>query len=209
MSEIKNLSVNEFLDKLASRDATPGGGSAAAVMGAQSAALTSMVCQLTIGKAQYAGVEQDMQDLLSQSEALRHRLTAMIQEDVEVFDQLMACYRLPKNSDEEKTARSAKIQAVLKQATQVPLDCAKACAEAIRLSQIAAEKGSLGVISDAGVAVMAAYAGLKSAALNVYINIGSLKDQAFAQQKQQELEAILSSADVKTEEIYQLVKDKL
>ncbi len=209
MSEIKNLSVNEFLDKLASHDATPGGGSAAAVMGAQSAALTSMVCQLTIGKAQYAGVEQDMQDLLSQSEALRHRLTAMIQEDVEVFDQLMACYRLPKNSDEEKTARSAKIQAVLKQATQVPLDCAKACAEAIRLSQIAAEKGSLGVISDAGVAVMAAYAGLKSAALNVYINIGSLKDQAFAQQKQQELEAILSSADVKTEEIYQLVKDKL
>ena len=209
MSEIKNLSVNEFLDKLASHDATPGGGSAAAVMGAQSAALTSMVCQLTIGKAQYAGVEQDMQDLLSQSEALRHRLTAMIQEDVEVFDQLMACYRLPKNSDEEKTARSAKIQAVLKQATQVPLDCAKACAEAIRLSQIAAEKGSLGVISDAGVAVMAAYAGLKSAALNVYINIGSLKDQAFAQQKQQELEAILSSADVKTVEIYQVVKDKL
>jgi formiminotetrahydrofolate cyclodeaminase len=209
MSEIKNLSLDEFLDKLASRDATPGGGSAAAVMGAQSAALTSMVCNLTIGKAQYAQVEKDMQALLQQSEALRERLTAMIQEDVEVFDQLMACYRLPKNTEQEKVERSAKIQSVLKQATQVPLDCAKACAEAIRLSQIAAEKGSLGVISDAGVAVMAGYAGLKSAALNVYINIGSLKDQSFAQQKQQELEAVLSAAEVQSEEIYRLVKQKL
>ncbi len=209
MTEIKNLSLNDFLDKLASGDATPGGGSAAAVLGAQSAALTSMVCHLTIGKAKYADVDAEMRALLQQSEALRQRLTAMIQEDVEVFDQLMACYRLPKESEEEKAERSASIQTVLKQATQVPLDCAKACAEAIRLSQVAAEKGSLGVISDAGVAVMAAYAGLKSAALNVYINIGSLKDQGFARQKQQELEEILAEADIKTDEIYQLVKEKL
>ncbi len=209
MTEIKNLSLNDFLDKLASGDATPGGGSAAAVMGAQSAALTSMVCHLTIGKAKYADVDADMRALLQQSEALRQRLTAMIQEDVEVFDQLMACYRLPKETEAEKSERSARIQEVLKQATQVPLDCAKACAEAIRLSQIAAEKGSLGVISDAGVAVMAAYAGLKSAALNVYINIGSLKNRRFAQQKQQELEEILAAAEVQSDEIYQLVKQKL
>ena len=99
MSEIKKLSLDDFLDKLASRDATPGGGSAAAVMGAQSAALTGMVCNLTIGKAQYADVEADMQELLEKSEDLRKRLTAMIQEDVEVFGQLMACYRLPKDSE--------------------------------------------------------------------------------------------------------------
>ncbi|WP_198243082.1 methenyltetrahydrofolate cyclohydrolase [methane-oxidizing endosymbiont of Gigantopelta aegis] len=209
MNEITQQTLSEFLDKLASRDATPGGGSAAAIMGAQSAALTSMVCNLTIGKPQYAEVEADMQALLQKSERLRQQLTDMIQADVDVFNELMACYRLPKNTEAEKNERSQKIQAILKQATQVPLDCAKACAEAIEISQIAAEKGSLGVISDAGVAVMAAYAGLKSAALNVYINIGSLKDQDFAQQKKSEMEAILDSASIKSEEIYQLVKNKL
>ncbi len=209
MNEITQQTLSEFLDKLASRDATPGGGSAAAIMGAQSAALTSMVCNLTIGKPQYAEVEADMQALLQKSEHLRQQLTDMIQADVDVFNELMACYRLPKNTEAEKTERSQKIQAILKQATQVPLDCAKACAEAIAISQIAAEKGSSGVISDAGVAVMAAYAGLKSAALNVYINIGSLKDQDFAQQKKSELEAILDSASIKSEEIYQLVKNNI
>ncbi len=207
--EIKDKSIEVFLQELASKAATPGGGSAAAVMGAQSAALTSMVCNLTIGKKKYAAVEADMQDLLTQSEALREKLTAMIKADVEVFNQVMAAYGLPKATDEEKTARSAKIQEVLKEATIVPLECAKACAEAIELSQIAADKGNLGVISDAGVAVMAGYAGLKSAALNVYINVNSIKDEDFAAEKRAELEAILAGADAATEEIYQLVQGKL
>ena len=209
MSEIKDKSVAVFLDQLASKAATPGGGSAAAVMGAQSAALTGMVCNLTIGKPKYAKVEAEMLELLKKSEALREKLTGMIKADVDVFNKLMACYGLPKQSDEEKAARSAQIQTVLKEATLVPLECAKACAEAIALSRIAADKGNLGVISDAGVAVMAGYAALKSAALNVYINTGSLKDREFAEAKLAELEEILTDADISTEEIYQLVKEKL
>ncbi len=209
MSEIKQKSVEVFLDELASRQATPGGGSAAAVMGAQSAALTSMVCNLTIGKPKYAEVEEQMKALLQQSEILRIQLTDMIKADVDVFDKLMACYGMPKQTDEEKAIRSAQIQTVLKEATQVPLDCAKACAQAISLSRQAAEMGNTGVISDAGVAVMAGYAALKSAALNVYINAGSIKDRQFADIKLAELEAILSDADVATEEIYQIVKEKL
>ncbi len=209
MSEIKDKSIEQFLDELASRQATPGGGSAAAVMGAQSAALTSMVCNLTIGKPKYAAVEQDMQALLQQSESLREKLTGMIKADVDVFDKLMASYGLPKETDEQKQERSAQIQRVLKEATIVPLDCAKACAEAIALSRIAADKGNLGVISDAGVAVMAGYSALKSAALNVYINAGNIKDKTFADEKLAELEQILSGADVDTEEIYQIVKAKL
>jgi formiminotetrahydrofolate cyclodeaminase len=181
--EIKHKSIEVFLDELASKSATPGGGSAAAVMGAQSAALTSMVCNLTIGKPKYAKVEAEMQTLLDKSENLRQTLTGMIKADVDVFDRLMACYGMAKESDAEKTERSAAIQTVLKEATEVPLACAKACAEAISLSQIAADKGNTAVISDAGVAVMAGYAGLKSAALNVYINAGSLKDREFAETK--------------------------
>lgn len=209
MTEIKEKSIEVFLDELASRQATPGGGSAAAVMGAQSAALTSMVCNLTIGKPKYAEVEDELKALLNQSEALRDELTRMIKVDVDVFDRLMAVYGLAKTTDAEKIERSAQIQAVLKEATIVPLECAKACSQAIKLSRIAAEKGNDSVISDAGVAVMAGYSGLKSAALNVYINTGNIKDKEFASEKLAELENILDKADVETEEIYQIVKAKL
>lgn len=181
----------------------------AAFLGAQATALIAMVCQLTIGKPAYAEAETDMVALLAKSEALRAQLTALIQADIDVFNRLMACYGLPKQSDDEKTARSAAIQVVLKEATQVPIECAKACKEAILLSKIAAEKGSAGVISDAGAAAMAAFGGLKTAALNVYINTGSLKDQAFAEAKTKELESILDGAEALTDAIYQSVKSKL
>lgn len=209
MKEIKDKSVQTFIDDLASKAPTPGGGSAAAVMGAQAAALISMVCNLTIGKPKYAEVEVEMWALLEKSEALREQLTGMIKADVDVFERLMSTYGLPKDSEEEKLMRSAAIQAVLKEATQVPLACAQACAEVIVLSKIAVDKGNTGVISDAGVAAMAGYGGLKSAALNVYINAGGLKDRVFADAKIAELEAILNGADAAAEEVYQMVKAKL
>ena len=209
MNEIKDKSVQAFIDELASKAPTPGGGSAAAVMGAQAAALISMVCNLTIGKPKYAEVEVEMRALLEKSEALRETLTGMIKADVDVFERLMATYGLPKDSGEQKLVRSAAIQAALKEATDVPLACAHACAETIILSRIAADKGNIGVISDAGVAVMAGYGALKSAALNVYINAGGLKDRVFADAKLAELETILNGADVAAEEVYQIVKAKL
>jgi len=207
--EIKDTAIDVFLDELASKSATPGGGSVAALMGAQAAALISMVCNLTIGKPKYAEVETDMHALLVKSEALREKLTHMIKADVDVFNHLMAVYGMPKETDAEKNRRSAAIQTVLKDATDVPLTCARACAEAINLSQIAAQKGSVAVISDAGVATMAAYAGLKSAALNVYINTGSLKDKVFTDNALAELEQILSGTDNTVADVYALVKSKL
>jgi len=207
--EIKDKSIELFLNELASKQATPGGGSAAAVMGAQAAALVSMVCNLTIGKPKYVEVDEDMRALLAESEALRSDLIDMIKVDVDVFDRLMACYGLPKASEQEKSYRSEQIQQALKDATLAPLECAKACAKAISLSRIAAEKGSLGVISDAGVAVMAGYAGLKSAALNVYINTASLKDREFAEAKLYELQLVIQGIDGGVQQIYQIVKDKL
>jgi len=209
VTEIKDKSIKTYLDELASKAPTPGGGSAAALLGAQSAALTSMVCNLTIGKPKYAAVEADMQALLHKSEFLRATLTGMIKVDVDIFNQLMAAYGLAKATEQEKTARSQQIQTVLREATLIPLDCAKACAEAIELSQEAADKGNINVISDAGVAVMSAYAGLKSAALNVYINAAGLKDRPFAEEKLEALEQILQGTDIQAEEIYQLVKNKL
>lgn len=206
---IKDKSIQAFLNELASKASTPGGGSAAAIMGAMSAALVSMVCNLTVGKKNYEGVEEELRALLARSEALREKLTAMIRADVEVFDRVMGAYGMPKETDADKAVRSEAIQAALKEATDVPLECAKACAEAIDLCRVAAEKGNLNVISDAGVAVMAGYAALKSAALNVYINAGGIKDKAFAKERLAQLDEILKGKEPAVEEIYQIVRSKL
>ncbi|MSP28434.1 MAG: methenyltetrahydrofolate cyclohydrolase [Methylococcales bacterium] len=209
MSEIKTQPIQQFLNELASKSATPGGGSAAAIMGAQGAALISMVCNLTIGKPTFADVEAEMQTLLVQAEDLRQQLTDCIQADVDVFNRVMAAYGLPKDTDADKAARSAAIQSVMKEATDVPLDCARACAKVIELSKLAADKGNPNVISDAGAAVVSAYGGLKTAALNVYINAGSLKDRDFADAKLAELSIIMQNSESATESLYQMIKAKL
>lgn len=206
---VKNQSIQEFLDQLASSAPTPGGGGAAAMLGAMGAALTSMVCNLTVGKEKYQDVEEEMQATLKAAEALRASLTDMIAADVEVFDKLMGSYGLPKGTDEEKASRSEAIQVALREATDVPLNCARACAEVISVSRSAAEKGNINVISDAGVSVMAAYGALKSAALNVYINAGSIKDKAFADERLAEIEKIMATADKDTNDIYDIVRNKL
>jgi len=208
-SKITDSSIEAFLDGLASQSATPGGGSAAAIMGAKGAALVSMVCNLTIGKQKYREVEDEMKVVLAKSEALRAALTGMVQDDVHAFDQVMAAYGMAKETDAEKTARSAAIQAALKEATEVPLKCCRAAREVVDLGAVAAQKGNLNVISDAGVAVLAAYAALRSAALNVYTNVKMITDKAFADAKLKELETLLSGAEGVTEEAYGLVKGKL
>jgi formiminotetrahydrofolate cyclodeaminase len=204
-----NKPVTVFLDELASKASTPGGGSAAAIMGAMGAALASMVGNLTVGKKGYENVEPEIQDLLRKTEALRAKLTGMVADDVKVFNQVMGAYGMPKDTDEQKTARSETIQTALKAATDVPLACARACAEVIDLCKPMAEKGNKNVISDAGVAVLAAYAALRSAALNVYINVPGIKDRAFADSRTAELEKILGGKDALMEEIYGIVKGRL
>lgn len=203
------MTIQTFLDELASKQSTPGGGGAAAVSGAMGAALISMVANFTIGKKGFEDVEAESKEILAKSEQLRADLTDAIKDDVDVFNRVMASYGMAKETDEEKAARSAEIQAALKAATDVPLQCAKLCKEVIDLSQPIADKGNNNVISDAGVAVLAGYAGLKSAALNVYINIGGIKDQEFADDRRQQLESLLEGMESLKDEVYEVVKNKL
>ncbi|GEP02443.1 methenyltetrahydrofolate cyclohydrolase [Methylobacterium oxalidis] len=205
----ENETIQKFLDGLASSAPTPGGGGAAAISGAMGAALVSMVCNLTIGKKKYVEVEADLKEVLAKSEALRSTLTGMIADDVEAFDAVMGAYGLPKETDEQKAARAEKIQAALKIATDVPLACCRVCREVIDLAAIAADKGNLNVISDAGVAVLSAYAGLRSAALNVYVNAKGLDDRAFAEARLKELEGLLAEAGALNEKVYEVVKAKV
>jgi formiminotetrahydrofolate cyclodeaminase len=198
-----------FLDALASSAPTPGGGGAAALMGATGAALLSMVANLTIGKKGLEDVDAEMRTILAQAEALRAQLTAMIEDDVVAFNALMATYRLPKDSDEQKAARSAAIQQGLRGATEAPMACARAAAAVVRLSRRSAEIGNRNVISDTGVGVLAAQAALRSAALNVYINAPQLKDRVFADGIVQELEGLLAECSSASEDVYRLVVHRL
>tara|TARA_B100000953_G_scaffold11594_1_gene10423 strand:- start:7457 stop:8080 length:624 start_codon:yes stop_codon:yes gene_type:complete len=206
---IKDMTIQTFLDELASKASTPGGGGGAAVNGAIGAALISMVANFTIGKKGYEDVQDEFNRILTQSEDLRAKLTDAIKDDVDVFNRVMAAYGMPKESEGEKKLRTEGIQSALKEATDVPLTCAKLCRQVIDLSQSAAEKGNTNVISDAGVALLAGYAGLRSAALNVYINIGGIKDKEFADSRRQQLEALLDGLEVFKEDVYDLVKNKL
>jgi methenyltetrahydrofolate cyclohydrolase len=209
MAEIKDIAIEPFLDALASQSATPGGGSAAAIIGAMGAALVSMVCHLTIGKKKYAEVEGEMKNVLAQAEALRAKLTGMIEDDVKAFDAVMGAYGMAKETDSEKAAREKAIQAALKQATDVPLRCCQAAREVIELAAIASDKGNLNVISDAGVAVLAAYAALRSAALNVFTNARMIADKTFVEATLKELDGLLAGADRTTEKAYAVVKNKV
>jgi len=209
MAEIKDTEIEAFLEALASHSATPGGGSAAAIIGAMGAALVSMVCNLTIGKKKYVEVEGEMKDVLAKAETLRQKLIGMIEDDVKAFDAVMGAYGMPKDTDADKIARDKAIQAALKQATDVPLACARAAREVIDIAAIASDKGNLNVISDAGVGVLAGYAALRSAALNVFTNARMITDKTFAEAKLKELNKLLAGAEGATEKAYGVVKGKV
>lgn len=206
---IKDSSIEQFLEDLAGKSSTPGGGSAAAVIGAMGASLVSMVANFTAGKKGYESVNDEMQSILERSERYRTLFVDMIQDDVDVFNGVMAAYGMSRDTDEEKESRSSAIQEALKKATVVPLGCAVLCLDVIELSRLVAEKGNANVISDAGVAVLAAEAALGSAALNVYINIANIKDDDFAEDSRKRLEAILNASAPLTEQVYALVKQKV
>ncbi len=186
--------LKDYLDRLASGEPTPGGGAAAAITGAQGAALVSMVCHLTIGKPRFATVEATLKEVLQRSEALREELLALADADAEAFGRVSAAYRLPKATPEEKTARRVALQEALKAAAQVPLQVMEACLEVMRLAVIAAEKGNPNVVSDASVAGILAHAGLLGAGDNVNVNLKYIKDDVFVRDKGAQLDTLLRAA---------------
>jgi formiminotetrahydrofolate cyclodeaminase len=183
-------SAREFLDGLASSAPTPGGGSAAALAGALGAGLVSMVCQFTVGREKYADVEDDMQRVLARSEELRAELQAAVDGDIEAYGSYGRASSMPRETDEEKAARSAALQAALRESTEVPLRVAERCGELLELAVEAAEKGNVYLISDAAVGAEMAAAARASAALNVSLNAGGLEDRDFAQAAVDRLAAV-------------------
>lgn len=201
--------VSQFLAELASSTPAPGGGSVAALSGALGAALVSMVCNLTVGKKKYADAERDIKAILEKSEHLRCKLTDLLEADVQAYTAVSQAMKMPRATEEEKAARTKVMQKALKEATVVPLHIAEACVEVIALCQPAAEKGNKNAVSDAGVAILMAEAGLRSAALNILINLGWIEDQSFTAQKQGQLDVLLEGKPAVRDQVYDYVVEKL
>jgi len=202
-------SVDQFLDALASKEPAPGGGSGAALGGALAAALVSMVCNLTIGKKGYEDVQEPVADLLRKSEAIRNELPQLLEADTQVYGKVMAAYRQPRKTPEQKRARNIAMQGALKEATEVPLSIAERCAQVVELSLPAAEMGNQWAVSDAGVGVLLADASMRAALLNVYINLSSIKDKDYVQQTLAHVETITGGKDEFRERVLKIVREKI
>jgi glutamate formiminotransferase/formiminotetrahydrofolate cyclodeaminase len=190
--------LSDFLGDLASDSPTPGGGSVAALCGALGAALNSMVANLTIGKKKYADVEAEMKKNLADTETLRVELAQMIEEDAAAFDRVMVALRMPKETDEQKAARSDSLQQALVDAATVPMAVMEMCVGVIRLAAPVAEKGNANAVSDAGVAALVARAGVHSARLNVLINLGGIrseKHRPFVEKATAGIDELIAEAD--------------
>jgi len=201
--------IAEFLDLLAGKEPTPGGGSGAALAGALAAGLVSMVCNLTIGKKGYEGVEALMRDVLTRSEALRAELPTLLEKDTQVYERVMAAYRLPHKTEAEKAARQAARQAALREATEVPLAIADRCAQVVDLALPAAEHGNTWAVSDAGVGALLAEAAMQAALLNVSINLAGIDDSAYLADVQHRMAVIVSGRAETKARVLDIVHSKI
>ncbi|SJZ63380.1 cyclodeaminase/cyclohydrolase family protein [Porphyromonas cangingivalis] len=176
---LKDLKITEFIDKTAGSDPVPGGGSISALCGTISAALTQMVAQLTIGKKKYVEVEEEMKAIAQKAEGILNELILDIDRDSDAYNMVFDAFKLPKETDEEKAKRSDAIQEATKHAALVPMEVAKKTFSLLPLIQAVVEKGNQNAITDGCVAMMCARTAVLGALLNVRINLGSLKDEAF------------------------------
>lgn len=168
--------LHQYLDDLASAQSTPGGGSASALSGAMGAALASMVTRLTVEKAEYADVQQEIEGLLKQTEHLRQHFQQLMQEDIDAYGRLSACFKMPRNTSEELSARSKAIQERLVEAALVPLEVVERAAELVRCCLRIAEIGNAKVLSDVATSVLLAASAAGGAEWMVQINLRSMKD---------------------------------
>jgi methenyltetrahydrofolate cyclohydrolase len=201
--------IRHFLDKLASKSPEPGGGSVAALTGSLGAGLVSMVCSLTLGKEKYKDVQPQVEALIKESEKLRIEMQDLIQKDTEVYGGLSEVYKMPKNTDAEKAARTAKMQEALKKACQVPFEIGLKSLEVAKLAQRAAEIGNVAAVSDAGVAVLLAQACAQSAALNVKINVNSIKDDVYNKETWSNMETVLKQVAALEKTVMELTYKKM
>jgi len=204
-----DLTIREYVDRLASDAPAPGGGSAAALAGALAAASTRMVGSFTVGKKKYAGVEDEIRKHLEAIDAACEDMLALTHEDVVAFGAVGEAYAMPKSTDEQKEARAAAMQAALKQAAQVPLDLVEACNRLSKHLTPLATKGNQNLVSDVGVAAKLCQAACECGWLNVEVNLKFIDNEAFIASKRARLQGMLRECQNACDEAWWAVSKKV
>lgn len=203
-----DTSLQAYLDDLASDKPTPGGGSTAALSGAMGAALVCMVARLTMGKADYAAVQPEIETIIERVERLRTRFQQLIQADIEAYGQLSASFKLPRTTSNEKVARTQAIQQQLIEAALVPLEMVERAAELMQDCQRIAEIGNINVLSDIGVAATLLSTTGIGASWMVRTNIHLLKDQARADELNTRLHTALEAIAIGEKRVITIVGER-
>jgi formiminotetrahydrofolate cyclodeaminase len=205
--------VREFINELGSNSPAPGGGSVAALGASLASALGAMVFNLTVGKKAYNEYSDEDKMLIDKNleNCLYHKdeFLELMNKDTEAFLILMAAFKLPKESDEEKKARSAKIQEGYQEALEIPLRVAEEAYKIYEYVKIAAKLGNKNAISDAGVSALMLQASIESAILNVKINLSSIKDETYKEEIKAKCNELVKQGRLKRDEILAVVNESI
>jgi len=193
MTDFAKLSLGDFLAALGADTPTPGGGTAAATAGAMGAALAEMVASLTLSKEKYAASHDAVRPILEAGQLAREEFVALAREDSEAYDAVVAARRMPKDTDEQKAARSRAIGLANRRATEVPMRTARAAARLLEAMPELADKGNPNAASDVGAAALLLDACCEGALLNVGINLSGIEDASLVSEMQRET-AVLQEA---------------
>ncbi len=203
------LSVKDFGRVLASDSPAPGGGSVAALSGALGADLVSMVGRVSVGKSDLDKFKADLTKAVDEATTLSKSLLNRVDLDTEAFNGVMAAFKLPKATDEEKGKRTEAIQHGYREAIESPLEIARECLQVLRLAERLLGKSNPNALSDLGVASLQAYAGLEGAIMNVRINIPSIKDETFKSKTSSEVVKLLADGSRSRGAVYDFVSENL
>ena len=201
--------LKSYLEELSSNSPTPGGGNVAALSGSLACNLGIMVCNLTIGKKKYVNVEEEMKDIKAKLEELNDCFVELAAKDNYAFDQVMAAFKLPKETDEQKKLRSEKIEEATFAAAVVPSEVIETCGKVIPYLETISLKGNQNSVSDAGVGLSLLNTAAEGAFLNVIINCTSLSNKTIGQELMKKSEIIYEEVKNKSDESIANIKSKL
>ena len=207
--KLQDLNLKEFLAKTAGNDPVPGGGSISALNGAIASALAEMLANLTIGKKKYEEVEEWMKKTALEMAQNQTRFVNDIDRDSDAYNLVFDAFKLPKETDEEKALRSEKIQEATKVAALVPMEVAERAFAMLDLIAETTRKGNKNAVTDGCVAMMACRTAVLGALLNVRINLGGLKDEAFVKDLAEKCDRIEKETLAKEQQLVNWVKTQL
>jgi len=198
-----------FLDRLCSESPEPGGGSASALIGATAASLAGMLAALTVNKKGYENVKPEMEKIFLKAKQLEEDMIDLLQKDTEAFDDAAKAFKLPKNTEKEKLARTEAVEKGLVKASEVPFSIMEKSLEVAHLARVVLKKGNEMAISDGAIAALFAEAAAIGGMINVRINLSWMKNKDYVQKTEKKLGVILDEIKEIKEEAISYVLEKL